>query len=506
MLTVFTQTSNFCIKKLCCMCLRTTKQWSRWFQREEVLAMRHVSRTHRVALDWLFDRINLDPKIQIKYIDTENQLADMLTKGNFTRDEWNHLLFLFNISHFSSTVCSEGMAKRVQQDSGEEGVTAKSRPMRSLIARATSNLSSSAWESPVKKSFESQSPWSAKIERRSPLSTATNKLLEARTQLATRGGAMTKLGLLMRGKLTSRWVMERSNPLCTLKEKQGHSNSSLETTKQNGNCHWDPDHFLKRVNDQVRKRQKLSSRNVTETDEKHSVTWRMFMSVRVESAVIMGKNYLDNCHSITNTKDLALKQMYDISAKLLSEQDEIYGVVGKSFMDIFVFDWWWKSHQSSAYKALRILRFCIVSCKGERKLPIKRWMKRQIGMVQNISGIQKLRQSWRWANGIRVEYFPRIQYVAAQWRSQTFAVEIRWDTPENFTGRIIFMSMFNDISRGSQDNEKECESNARLVCLHARDSEQDNGHCSVLVQRKSGILSVKIVHKVNGTTWRRRWC
>ena len=29
--------------------------------------MRHVSRTHRVALDWLFDRINLDPKIQIKW-------------------------------------------------------------------------------------------------------------------------------------------------------------------------------------------------------------------------------------------------------------------------------------------------------------------------------------------------------------------------------------------------------------------------------------------------------
>ena len=33
--------------------------------------MTHVSRTHRVALDWLFDRINLDPKIQIKYIDTK---------------------------------------------------------------------------------------------------------------------------------------------------------------------------------------------------------------------------------------------------------------------------------------------------------------------------------------------------------------------------------------------------------------------------------------------------
>ena len=100
--------------------------------------MRHVSRTHRVALDWLFDRINLDPKIQIKYIDTKNQLADILTKGNFTRDEWNHLLCLFNISHFSSTVCSDTMAKRSQQDSGEERFTAKSRPMMNLIARTPS--------------------------------------------------------------------------------------------------------------------------------------------------------------------------------------------------------------------------------------------------------------------------------------------------------------------------------------------------------------------------------
>ena len=53
--------------------------------------MRQDSRTHRVALDWLFDRINLDPQIQIKYIDTKNQLADILTKGRNKRDEWDHL-------------------------------------------------------------------------------------------------------------------------------------------------------------------------------------------------------------------------------------------------------------------------------------------------------------------------------------------------------------------------------------------------------------------------------
>ena len=53
----------------------------------------------------------------------KTQLADILTKGNFTRDEWNHLLSLFDISHFSPTVCSEAMAKILQQDSGEERVT-----------------------------------------------------------------------------------------------------------------------------------------------------------------------------------------------------------------------------------------------------------------------------------------------------------------------------------------------------------------------------------------------
>ena len=67
--------------------------------------MSHVSRTHRVALDWLFDRINFDPKIQIRYVDTKTELADIKTKGSFTRDEWNHLLCLFNVVNNSMFSC-----------------------------------------------------------------------------------------------------------------------------------------------------------------------------------------------------------------------------------------------------------------------------------------------------------------------------------------------------------------------------------------------------------------
>ena len=35
------------------------------------------------------------------------------------------------------------------------------------------------------------------------------------------------------------------------------------------------------------------------------------------------------------------------------------------------------------------------------------------------------------------------------------------ETPENSSGRILFMSMFNDISCGTKDNEEECLANAR---------------------------------------------
>ena len=70
--------------------------------------------------------------------------------------------------------------------------------------------------------------------------------------------------------------------------------------------------FLHRVNDQVRKRQKQSSKDATKGSDKHAVIWRMFMSSTLQASVFMVKNYSDNWHSIRNTEDLTLKQMFDM--------------------------------------------------------------------------------------------------------------------------------------------------------------------------------------------------
>ena len=85
--------------------------------------------------------------------------------------------------------------------------------------------------------------------------------------------------------------------------------------------------FFHRVKDQVWKRQNQTSKDATKGSDKHSVIWWVIMSSTLQASVFMEKNYSDNFNSIkNNTEDLTMKQMLDISEKLITEQsDEIYG-------------------------------------------------------------------------------------------------------------------------------------------------------------------------------------
>ena len=89
------------------------------------------------------------------------------------------------------------------------------------------------------------------------------------------------------------------------------------------------------------------------------------MTVTLESAVFMGKNYLNKCQSIANTTDLTLRQMFDISTRLMSEQDGISGLETIGWEN---HPWKYlsligdqRSYQSSTHEGLRLFGFCIVS-------------------------------------------------------------------------------------------------------------------------------------------------
>ena len=66
-------------------------------------AMGHVSRTHRVDLDWLYERCRVDPSIRIRFVPTKSQLADLLTKGSFTAAAWKEQCKLWEIGSAGTT-------------------------------------------------------------------------------------------------------------------------------------------------------------------------------------------------------------------------------------------------------------------------------------------------------------------------------------------------------------------------------------------------------------------
>ena len=195
------------------------------------------------------------------------------------------------------------------------------------------------------------------------------------------------------------------------------------------------------------------------------------MAVTMESAVFMGKNYQNNCHSIVNTTDLTLKQMFDISTKLVSEQDEISGLetIG------------WENH-SWRYLSLigderitnlqrtKVYVFSdSVLCLGkilENPESNEAWEQR-LGWINLLKITKTLTESMvsQWnSSGIFSQDFNTLQ-LSDEVKSLLYRLG---ETPEIFTGRILFMSMFNDISCDSNGNEEECLANAKLVSLYAR--------------------------------------
>ena len=76
--------------------------------------------------------------------------------------------------------------------------------------------------------------------------------------------------------------------------------------------------FVNKLEGEVRSRQKRMS-NVADSGEEHSIIWGLFMAATMNAATFMGKNFSTVQNFIMNSRDLTLKQMFDIIAKLVGE-------------------------------------------------------------------------------------------------------------------------------------------------------------------------------------------
>ena len=134
------------------------------------------------------------------------------------------MLCLFNISHFSSTVCSEAMAKRSQQDSGEKRVTAKSKPMMNLVSRCSERTPSQEWKTDTEM-YER----SGRSDETSWRATREIRLGFSHEETYHDGTAQSVVNEVMPRD-------RQGKPISILKKGHVLNNSSLETMNQNKNC------------------------------------------------------------------------------------------------------------------------------------------------------------------------------------------------------------------------------------------------------------------------------
>ena len=80
---------------------------------------------------------------------------------------------------------------------------------------------------------------------------------------------------------------------------------------------------------------------------------------------------------------------------------------------------------------------------------------------------QRSESNWWRANEVRVENIRRIHYIGHSRRDSKNMTDLQCE-PEQFNGRIIFMSMYNDIVWGERGNTEKCIVNSVTVANHAR--------------------------------------
>ena len=194
------------------------------------------------------------------------------------------------------------------------------------------------------------------------------------------------------------------------------------------------------------------------------------MAATMNAATFMGKNFMDNQNSIMNYTDLTLKKMFGITVKLVGEQEEINNVDK--------IHWRKNSWKQLSFigdetvinlQRTRVYVFSdSVLCLGkvhQHPESNEAWKKRIEWIITD-----KRYRDYDGINGEPTEFEWNISpgFTTLQLCGKVTDLLSRLgETPETFTGRILFMSMFNDISCDKKGNEEECVANAEVVSILA---------------------------------------
>ena len=201
--------------------------------------------------------------------------------------------------------------------------------------------------------------------------------------------------------------------------------------------------------------------------------------------------------------------MFDVAAQLVNNQDEINGLHKIQWEKDF-----WKRLSLVGDETVINLQGTKVYVFSDSVLCLGRFLQHpdsNEAWKNRVTGIQS-GKSYRDYDGINGEstelewnIFPGFTTLQLCDKINDLLSDLG-QTPETFTGRILFMSMFNDISRDRKGNKDECLANAGIVKVLARRFGIEQWSLLVQVPKRSGILWKRTVHKEPGIILRKKCC
>ena len=191
------------------------------------------------------------------------------------------------------------------------------------------------------------------------------------------------------------------------------------------------------------------------------------MYVTLQAAVHLGRDFLENLRFTKNQLLMSVKQLFQVTGKLIMDQTDISGLTTINYKEPR-----WRSTTLLCVKAIGMTNvktyvfadsvLCLWSMSDQ---PVEAWKNKIKWYLENrylkdLNRIDGEPMEFEWKIFTRfttLGIFEEIQKYMTEWECEL----------EQFKGRIIFLSMYNDIIWGERGNTEKCEMNSVTVANYA---------------------------------------
>ena len=205
------------------------------------------------------------------------------------------------------------------------------------------------------------------------------------------------------------------------------------------------------------------------------------------------QKYRKGSHCKADVRDVWIVDFGTIGWDFLSVSNQL----GKFSMETVISGHWWRSHRSLACKVLLIFSDSVLCLEKMNQIPLSNTVwERQLEWSKDSSQYRTLDTIDGEPMGFEWNIFPGSSTLELVREVQKFMSKMC--DPDQFQGRIIFMSMFNDIIWGYKDNETECIANSTFVSSFAKRFPAGRWSFLGLGSEKSGTPLTKKDQEENG--------